>query len=79
MTTRTVPLAPFPDQRPGTSGLRKKVAIFRQRGYVAAFVQSIFDVLPEAVGAAAAGLAEAAATLADIPGMHGRTRPSLVA
>jgi phosphoglucomutase len=55
METRTVPLAPFADQRPGTSGLRKKVAVFRQPGYVEAFVQSIFDALPAAVGDGAAG------------------------
>ena len=50
-----VPITPFPDQRPGTSGLRKKVSIFRQLGYVEAFVQSVFDALPEAVGEGVAG------------------------
>jgi phosphoglucomutase len=55
MTITSVPVTAFPDQRPGTSGLRKKVALFRRPGYVEAFVQSIFDALPEAVGDGVAG------------------------
>src|SRR4051794_24076263 len=55
MTVITIPVTPFPDQRPGTSGLRKRVAVFRQPGYLEAFVQSIFDALPEAIGESAAG------------------------
>jgi phosphoglucomutase len=55
MDITRVPIKPFPDQRPGTSGLRKKVSVFRQPGYVEAFVQSIFDALPEAVGEGVAG------------------------
>src|SRR5262245_42338848 len=50
MNVRTVPLRPFAGQRPGTSGLRKKVPVFQQPGYVESFVQSLFDVLPDRAG-----------------------------
>mgnify|MGYP001765184578 CR=1 FL=1 len=45
MDIRTVPTRPFPGQRPGTSGLRKKVEVFRQPHYLENFVQSVFDSL----------------------------------
>jgi len=45
MNVRTVPTTPIEGQKPGTSGLRKKTAVFMEPRYLENFVQSVFDAV----------------------------------
>ena len=47
MDIKQVYTTPFDDQRPGTSGLRKKTLDFMREHYLENFVQSVFDSLAE--------------------------------
>ena len=51
MSIRIIPSTPFNDQKPGTSGLRKRVTAFQQPHYLENFVQAIFDSIDVPQGA----------------------------
>lgn len=50
MQIKTIKTHPYTDQKPGTSGLRKKVKVVLQEHYLENFVQSVFDALGDTKG-----------------------------
>lgn len=47
IATSVVPTTPFKDQKPGTSGLRKKTSVFQGAHYTENFIQALLNGIPE--------------------------------
>ena len=52
MNRNVIPTTPYTGQKPGTSGLRKKVRVFQQPNYLENFVQAVFDSIDNRQGQA---------------------------
>lgn len=44
--SRKIQTTAYQEQKPGTSGLRKRVAIFKQKDYTENFIQAILNAIP---------------------------------
>ncbi len=50
MTIKTISTTPYADQKPGTSGLRKRTRVFAQPNYLENFMQAVLRAQPELRG-----------------------------